>query len=228
MVSAPGLEDVRAMHYFDSLSDEEAALFAKELVAKSYLAREFVMVEGEPSKGFYLVRRGKARILRTAADGREQTYRLVAPGETFGEVPIFDGEASPATVEAIEPLDVVLVPSDSFIRLIKAHPGVSMALLRHFARRLRSFTELIEQISLQTVQSRIARYLYQLAREEGVRQDNGIVVPREITQQDLASLVGSVREVVSRTLKVMEEDGIVEVRRRDILIRDLDALYRML
>ena len=100
--------------------------------------------------------------------------------------------------------------------------------MRHFARRLRSFTELVEQISLQTVQNRIARYLYFAAREEGVQTKEGVLVPRSITQQDLASLVGSVREVVSRTLKVMEDDGLVEIRRKEFLVRDLDALRRIL
>jgi CRP/FNR family transcriptional regulator len=105
---------------------------------------------------------------------------------------------------------------------------VALPVLLHVAKRLRSFTELVEQISLQTVHARLARYLYQLAREEGVTRGNTIVVPREITQHDLASLVGSVREVVSRTLKVMEDDGVVTVHRREIEIHDLDALRAML
>lgn len=227
MARAGGIEDVRAIHYFESLSDDDARRFASELVVRNFGSREFVVVEGEPSAGFYLLCRGKARIFRTAADGREQTFRLVGAGDTFNEVPIFDGAPNPATVETIEPSEVILIPSESLVRTIRRQPEVGMALLRHFARRLRSFTELVEQISLQTVQGRLARYLYQLAREEGVRTEEGIVVPRTITQQDLASLVGSVREVVSRTLKVMSEDGIVEVRRKDIVIRDLKALRRL-
>jgi len=216
------------MPYFGSLTDDEARRFAPELVARGYRPREFVVIEGEPAAGFYFVRKGKTRIFRTGPDGREQTFRLAGAGDTFGEVPIFDGAPNPATVEALEPSEVLLVPSDAFVRLIHGHPAVAMELLRHFARMLRAFTGLVEQISLQTVQARLARYLYQLAREEGVRTPTGIVVPREITQQDLASLVGSVREVVSRTLKVMEEDGIVQVSRREIVIRDIEALNRLL
>jgi CRP/FNR family transcriptional regulator len=152
----------------------------------------------------------------------------VAAGDTFGEVPVMDGGPVPATVEALEPSEVVLVPAAAFRRLMEQKSAVSRALLEHFARRLRSFTEMIEAISLQTVQARLARYLYQLAREEGQREAGGILVPREITQQDLASLLGSVREVVSRTLKGMEDDGILEVRRKEILIRDLDELRRLI
>jgi CRP/FNR family transcriptional regulator len=228
MIRPPALADVRKMVYFDALNDEQVRLLTEQLSVRNYGSRECILVEGEPASGFFCLRTGKARIFRTAPDGREQTFRLVGAGDTFNEVPVFDGGPNPATVEAIEPCEVVLVPTVAFARVIREHPEVGMVMLGHFARRLRSFTELVEQISLQTVQGRLARYLYQLAREEGTRTPAGIVVPRVITQQDLASLLGSVREVVSRTLKVMEEDGIVEVRRKDILIRDLKALNQLL
>lgn len=228
MVHAPGLADVRLIEYFRPLADEDAAQVARRLIARRYGSREFIIVEGERPAGFYCLRSGKARIFRTAPDGREQTFRLVGPGDTFAEVPVFDEGPNPATVEAIEESEAILVPATVLSDVMREHPEVAMLFLEQFARRLRSFTELIEQISLQTVQGRLARYLYQLAREEGVRTPEGIVVPREITQQDLASLVGSVREVVSRTLKVMGEDGIVRVRKKDIVICDPVALSRLL
>jgi CRP-like cAMP-binding protein len=227
MARPVGIDDVRQISYCSSLDDEEARRFAGELVLRTYGARQVIIAEGARAPGFYVLRSGKARIFRTGPDGREQTMRLVIAGDTFGEVPVFDNGAAPATVEALEPSEVLLVPSPAFAALVERKPAVGLALLRHFAIRLRSFTELVEQISLQTVQCRLARYLYQLAREEGIPTGEGIVVPRELTQQDLASLVGSVREVVSRTLKVMEDDGLVEVRRKDIVIRDLVALQKL-
>lgn len=227
MARPVGLDDVRQVSYCSSLDDDEARRFAAELVLRTFGARQVIVAEGTRAPGFYVLRSGKARVYRTGPDGREQTMRLVASGDTFGEVPVFDGGPAPATVEALEPSEVLLVPSAALSALVERKPAVGMALLRHFAVRLRSFTELVEQISLQTVQCRLARYLYQLAREEGIPTAEGIVVPRELTQQDLASLVGSVREVVSRTLKVMEDDGLVEVRRKDILIRNLVALQKL-
>ncbi|MGK2964403.1 MAG: Crp/Fnr family transcriptional regulator [Tepidiformaceae bacterium] len=220
----PDTDDVRAIRYFETLSDESASRLAREWSVRAYGPRELVIRAGEPARGFYFMRHGKARILRTGADGREQTFRLAATGDTFGEVPVLDGAPNPATVETLEPSEIVFIPTESFLRAIQAHPEVAMPVIVHIARRLRSFTELVEQISLQTVHGRLARYLYQLASEEGVARDGSIVVPREITQQDLASLVGSVREVVSRTLKTMEEDGVVTIRRKEIEIHDLEAL----
>ncbi len=227
MIAPPCLDDVRMVPYFKSLTGPEMEAVAGVMVVRSFHAREIIVREGEPSNGFWLLRTGKARIFRTGTDGREQTFRLVAPGDTFGEVPVFDHAPNPATVEALEASEAILIPTRAMLVLIERYPQVAAEVLRHFAARIRAFTGLVEQISLQTVPGRIARYLYQLAREEGRPAPDGIVVPREITQQDLASLVGSVREVVSRSLRVMEEDGIVTVGRKEILIRDIAALQKL-
>jgi CRP-like cAMP-binding protein len=226
----PGLtpEDVRRIPHLSSLLPEEAARLAPELVVRNYAVRDLIAVEGEPCRGFFQLLEGRARLFRTGPEGREQILRLLHPGDTFGEVPVFDDGGNPATVEALEDCRVLLVPAATFRRVIESHPRVALDLLAHFARRLRSFTELVEQISLQTVQQRVARYLYTTAREEGVRSPEGILIQRTITQQDLAALVGSVREVVSRTMRVLEEDGLVEIRRKEILIRDLPGLGRLL
>lgn len=223
----PSLEDLRRMTYFAELPDAEAGHFAAQLSVRSYQPRDLVVVQGAPTSGFYFVRQGRARLFRTGIDGREQTLRLLASGDTFGEVPAVDGGPVPATIEALDPTEIVLIPADAFRELMFRHPEVAHALLRHFARRMRAFTEMVEAISLQTVQARLARYLYQLARVEGEPVEGGILVPREITQQDLASLLGSVREVVSRTLSSMEDDGILEVQRRQILVRDLARLQAL-
>lgn len=228
MTSPPTLDELRRVPYLQSLDPIEGERFARELLIRDYGPRALVMREGEPSRGSYLVRSGRVRIFRTAPDGREQILSLASAGDTFGEVPVFEGKPNPASVETLDTSELILFPAEAFRGLVRRNSQVALALLHHFARRLRSFTELIEQISLQTVQNRIARYLYFLASEEGVTTPEGVVVPRVITQQDLAALVGSVREVVSRTLKVMEDDGVVEVRRHEFVIRDMRALARLI
>ncbi len=222
-----GIQDVRAITYFAQLDDVAAERLARDMVCTRYAARDRIITEGKLAPGFYYLQEGKARIFRTGVDGREQSFRIVSSGDTFGEVPVFDARPNPASVEALSECDVILVPTSAVIATITRHPEVAVPLLIHFAKRLRSFTELVEQISLQTVPSRIARYLYQVAREEGVATEEGVVIARDITQQDLASLVGSVREVVSRSLRVMEDEGIILIRRKEMVVRDLAALREM-
>lgn len=227
MSSGATLADVRKVRHFNSLPNDAAERLADSLVVLDFGPREFILYEDEPTHGFYLLRAGKARIFRTGADGREQSFRLIGVGDTFGEVPVFDGAANPASVEALERCEVVLFPAAVVVDTVRHFPDVALALLLHFARRVRMFTEIVEQVSLQTVPARIARYLYQIAREEGAECPEGICVPRTITHRDLASLIGSVREVVSRSLKVMEEDGVIYVRRHEIIVRDIETLRRM-
>ena len=221
-------DEILAIPHLKGIPQDEATRLLRVIEVRSYAPRELIIAAEDPSRGFFVLRTGRARIFRSGPDGREQILRLLAPGDTFGEVPVFDGGDNPANVEAMEPAEALFVSTPVFLDVIARYPDVAFLMLRHFARRLRSFTELVEQISLQTVQNRIARYLYFTAREEGIQTAEGTVVPRTITQQDLAALVGSVREVVSRTLKVMEDDGLVEVRRKEFLVPDLDALRRML
>jgi CRP/FNR family transcriptional regulator len=221
-------EDVRRIDYFGSLNEAELQAVARVLPVEVVEPRGLIIVEGEAAKGFYLLRKGRARIFRTGPDGREQSLRIVAEGDTFAEVPVFDGGPNPASVEALTRCEAVLVPRSLLFPLMSDHPEIAVTLLDHFARRLRGFTELIEQLSLQTVDARLARYLYQLAREEGMQTESGTIVPRTITQQDLASLLGTVREVVSRTLKTMEEDGVVEVGRHEIVVLDMNRLRERL
>ncbi len=221
-------DDVLRVPHLASLERADAERLAPEFVVRSYPPRELVAREGEPCNGFFQLLSGRARLYRTGPEGREQIMRLLQPGDTFGEVAVFDRGTSPATVETLEESTVLLVPAALFRLIVELQPSVAMDLLQHFARRLRGFTELVEQISLQTVPQRVARYIYLTAREEGVETPEGVVVSRSITLQDMAALVGSVREVVSRTLHVFETEGIVEVRRKEILIRDMQALQRLL
>lgn len=227
MLGRATIDDVRKIPYFKALDGASAERLARDMVLLSFAPRARVIVEGEAAPGFYYLRSGRARIFRTGADGREQSFRIVSPGETFGEVPVFDAQPNPASVEALSDCEIILVPTKAVIDAVGRHPEVAVPLLIHFARRLRSFTELVEQISLQTVPSRIARYLYQVAREEGVSTEEGVVIARDITQQDLASLVGSVREVVSRSLKAMEDEGVIRIRRKEMVIVDLAALREL-
>lgn len=224
MAHPAALRAVRTIPYFASLTSQEAELFAAELPVRKFSARDLVFREGEAATGFYFLDAGKARIFHSGPEGREQAFRLVLPGDTFGEVPALDGEPSPANVEVLEPSEVVLIPTKALFALMEHRPQVAVRLLHHLARRLRLFTQLVEQIGQQTVRARLCRYLFQLAREEGAPAAGGILVQRTLTQQDLASLLGSVREVVSRTLKGLEDEGIVEVGRKTILIRNVDAL----
>ena len=220
--------EIRSMPYFAALTEEEAAAVAKNVLVEHFDAREVIAVEGEDAKGLYFIRSGTVRIYRLGRDGREQSLRLAQEGDTLAEVPVFDGGPMPANVEALKPSEVILIPTREIREVVRRHPEVSITLLGLFARRIRMFVELVEQLSLQTVETRLARYLFHLARVEGEDRDGVIVVKRDLTVQDLATLLGSVREVVARQLHALEEDGAIKVSRKEIAILDMEQLRQML
>ena len=110
MSGTASVEDVRAIRYFASLNDAEAEAVARGLPRLEFEPRSLVFAEGDEPRGFYLLRSGKARIFRTGPDGREQSLRIVSPGDTFAEVPVFDGGPNPASVEALTHCEVIQVP----------------------------------------------------------------------------------------------------------------------
>lgn len=220
--------EIRSMPYFAALTEEEAGAVAEDVLVQRFSPREAIVVAGEACKGLYFIRSGTVRVYRMGPDGREQALRLASKGDTFGEVPVFDGGTMPAHVEAIKECVVLLVPLRVLQNVVRRHPEVSIALLELFSRRIRMFVELVEQLSLQTVEARLARYLFQLARIEGVEQDGEIVVSRDLTVQDLSTLLGSVREVVARQLHALQEDGVIRVERKRIAILDMEHLHRLL
>jgi len=212
------------MPYFAALTEEEAEAVAADVLVQRFEPREAIAVAGEESKGLYFIRRGTVRLYRIGRDGREQALRLASAGDTFGEVPVFDGGPMPANAEALKESEVLLIPMWLLKRVVRRHPEVAIALLELFSRRIRMFVELVEQLSLQTVEARLARYLFQLARVDGVEQDGHVVVKRDLTVQDLSTLLGSVREVVARQLHALEEDGVIRVARKEITILDMELL----
>lgn len=221
-------EQLRAMPYFRDLPDLEASSFVKNAHSVSFRARERILTAGEPIPGFYLVLSGRVRVFRVGRDGREQTLRIVGPGETFAEVPIFLDGLAPAWVESLQRSNLALIPLAEFRRLLEQHPQVALTLARQFAGMIKHLTERVEQMGLQTVQARICQYLNQLAAEEGLPHEGGVVVPRELTQQDLATVVGSVREVVGRTLKSLQQDGVIRMERQRVVILDMERLSQLL
>jgi CRP/FNR family transcriptional regulator len=151
---------------------------------------------------------------------------ILQPLDTFNEVPVFDGGVNPATVETIEPSTVAVVPRETALALIGRSPHAALTLLASFAARLRGFTQLVEALAFDDVNRRLARFIAQLARTEGDVRPDGVVIARSLTVQDVAAMVGSVREVVTRGLAHLDREGLIHVSRDQIVVLDLDALER--
>jgi CRP-like cAMP-binding protein len=193
--------------YLQGLCERDLQRLAERCTEQRFERGRLVLQEGAPCPGLSFLVQGRVKIFRVSAEGREQILRVIGPGETFNEVPAFDGGPNPASVQAMEDAVIGTVPADELDRLIREHPRVARHLLRLFAARLRGFVELVTELSLYSVESRVARLL--LVSSEQAPELAGL----RITQQDMAAMVGTTREVAARALRVLETRG--AIRRTD-------------
>jgi CRP/FNR family transcriptional regulator len=192
----------------------------KIAVEKPLEKGEHIFSEGDPGSGFYIVVEGQIKIYKLSMEGKEHILHIFGPGEPFGEVPVFSGDVFPASAEAVQKSRVLFFPRDRFISLITEDPTLALNMLAVLSKRLRQFTVQIENLSLKEVPGRLAGYLLLLAEE----QQNTAEVTLHISKGHLASFLGTIPETLSRILKKMSEQGLIQVNGRKIEILDFEGL----
>ena len=209
---------------FASLSDSEMEFLSRRITPRNYSAGELVFGESEPCTGLYVVASGHVRIFKTSTNGREQVLSVDGPGSSVAELPVFDGGNYPASVAAVDNATLLFVSKQHFQELCLTHPQVALKVLRVVGARLRRLVGIIEELSFTTVRHRLAAVLLRLAQKEGERTANGIAITIPDNNQELASQIGTVRELVSRNLSRMQSEGLIEIDGRTVTIRDLKAI----
>jgi CRP/FNR family cyclic AMP-dependent transcriptional regulator len=185
-------------------------------------AGSMIQIEGERAEFMYVVVRGRVKIARISNQGREQVLNVIGPGGHFNTVPMFDGGPCPANAEALTDVALLALPRDPLLRVTEEHALLALALLREFTGRLRHLVNLVDELALHTVQGRLAGLL--LAQAEAA--ERGEAVP-PLTQAEMAARLGTVREMVARTLKSFEALGLISLERGTITIRDRAGLAKM-
>jgi CRP/FNR family transcriptional regulator, cyclic AMP receptor protein len=230
LIVAPRLDKYRQTlakaPIFSDLSESELEFLAGRVVMRGYSAGQIVFNEGEPCAGMFVVEAGHVRIFKSSASGREQVLSIDGAGSSVAELPVFDGGAYPASVAAVDDATLLFVSKQDFQALCLAHPQVALKVLRVIGARLRRLVGIIEELSFTTVRHRLAAYLLRLAQTAGTRQDQGVAVLLPASNQELASQIGTVRELVSRNLSRLQAEGLLQMEGRNLLIPDLKALEK--
>jgi CRP/FNR family transcriptional regulator len=209
---------------FSGLTESELNFVVQRAVPRRFSAGEIIFGEGEPCAGLYVVESGHIRIFKTSSGGREQVLSVDGPGSSVAELPVFDGGNYPASVAAIDDAILLFLSKQDFQALCLAHPQVALKVLRVVGARLRRLVGIIEELSFTTVRHRLASYLLRMVGQEGKRTGGEVEIELPASNQELASQIGTVRELVSRNLSRLQGEGIVQVDGRRVLILDLRAL----
>jgi len=185
----------------------------QKIAVKTHIGKgEPLFLDGDDCSGFYLIISGMIKIFKLSADGKEQILHFFGPGEPIGEVPVFSGQPFPANAQAMVKSNLIFFPRQAFVHLISGNPSLSLNMLAILSLRLHEFTVQIESLSLKEVPARLAAYLIYLANEQG--KENSVELT--ISKGQLASLLGTIPETLSRIFSKMTEQGFIKVHGRTI------------
>ena len=206
-----------AVDLFRELSASAREAMATILKCRTFQRGDVLFNEGEPGEGIWILNRGSVRLIKSDSEGRERLLKIVRPGDVFAEIVLFDGGDYPATAIAAATGCATVIYNRDAEELMRQNPELAWHFLRAFSRRLRDAYERMHIISGGDVVSNLAGLLLQLSREQGT-----LVI--SISQQDVADMLGTARETISRSLGVLADQGLVTVRRNRIEILDAEAL----
>jgi CRP/FNR family transcriptional regulator len=208
---------------FDGLAAAELEQIRKIAVDRFYDRGRTVFSEGDEGDGFYLVAGGRVKIYKLSPEGKEQILHIYGEGQPFGEVPVFAGKCFPASAQTLVKSHLLFFPRSKFVRLISENPSLAMNMLAVLSLRLRQFTVQVENLSLKEVPARLASYLMYLAKEQ---EAQGAVV-LDISKGQLASLLGTIPETLSRMFSRMSGSGLIEVDGKRIALLDVAGLKEL-
>jgi CRP/FNR family transcriptional regulator, dissimilatory nitrate respiration regulator len=223
---------LKTIPLFSGLSNPQLEKIQAIAIERPFNKGHLIFQEADAADGFYIVYTGKIKVFKLSIEGKEQILHIYGPGHTFGEVPVFEGKNFPASVMAIEDSRILFLPRDKFVNLITTTPALSMNMLADLSKRLRAFTIQIENLSLKEVPARLAAYILTLSQEKESELSESILnntpmVTLPISKAQLANLIGTTPETISRIFKKMVDAQLIEVRTKDIFIKSMEGLSEL-
>lgn len=206
--------------YFSGLESAGIESIREFVFEKAAERNEMILLEDEPADALYFVFSGAVKVFKTSPDGKEQILYIIRPGESLNDVASFDGKPNPVGAQAMGPVLLYGIGKSDLETVLRDYPAVAMNATKVLCDRIRHLMSLIEDLSFRHVIGRVAKILLEYAGDgTGSR-------PR-LTQQDMAAMAGTAREMVGRSLKVLEDEGTIKLDRHRILINDREALKEM-
>jgi len=211
---------------FLALDPEGAAALRASLKERSVTKGEIIFQEGEPGDRMYVILEGKVKLGQSSNDGRESLLAILGPGEMFGELSLFDPGQRTSTATALTDAVILALSNEQLRPWLAGRPEVAAALLQALARRLRRTNEAMADLVFSDVPGRVAKALMDLGEKFGEVTSEGLLVTHDMTQEELAQLVGASRETVNKALADFAQRGWIRLESRQVMILDVERLGR--
>ena len=214
------LNIISAIPLFNGLPEDQLSAIRQIAVEKKYSKGQTIFSEGDETKGLLVVVDGRIKIYKVSAEGKEQILHIIEAGQSFGEVTVFTGQQLPANAQALVKSRLLLFPRSAFVGLVTANPSLALNLLAIMSKKLRQFAAQIENLSLKEIPARLASYLVYLAGEQGSEN----VVTLNVSKGQLASLLGTIPETLSRIFAKLSGQDLIRVEGPKITLLDLQGI----
>ena len=208
---------------FDGVTAAQLVELAAIAIPQSYIKEESLFHRGESGRGFFIVQSGRIKVFKLSKDGREQILHIFGEFDHFAEVPVLDGKPYPASATAIEAATVLFFPRQPFLKLLQQQPDLAINLLKSFARHLRHFSNLVDNLTLREVPARLASYLLHLSQQTNSAE----TITLDLSKGQLAARLGTIPETLSRIFAKLKRQGILNVQGMQIQILDLEGLREL-
>jgi len=213
---------------FNKIDEKELAKISEISHLKNYKKDEDIFSEGEVGDALYILISGVVKVFTRSSDGRIKTLALLEKGDFLGEMAILDSEIRSANVSAVEDSEMLVISRKDFEASLTTNPQIAFKIMQTLCARLRDADKQIEALTFQNVSGRLAIALLDLAEKHGIQTEKGIKIDMELTHQELAEMVGTAREVISRILTDFRKTGSIEIEKHHITITDKEELKRTL
>jgi len=217
---------VRQAPLFRGLDDDSAASLRGTMSPVKISKGNTLFKEGDKGDRLYVVLEGKLKLGTASGDGRENLLSILGPGEMFGELSLFDPQPRTSTATAVTDARLLALSHDQVIGLITAHPRVALELLERLAQRLRRSNEVLADLVFADVPGRVAKAIIDLGARFGSQKEDGLHVNHDLTQEELAQLVGASRETVNKALADFASRGWVRLEPRAVVVMDYERLLK--
>jgi len=214
---------ISAIPLFNGLPEDQISAIKKIAVAKQFNRGELIFSDGDEGNGFFVIAEGRVKVFKVSTEGKEQILHIFGPGQPFGEVPVFTGQKFPANAQAIDKTRVLFFHRASFVDLISANPSLALNMLAIMSKKLRQFAVQIENLTLKEMPARLASYLIFLADE----QNTDDVVSLKISKGQLASILGTIPETLSRVFAKLSSRNLISVDGKKISLLDRGGLENL-
>jgi len=217
---------VKEAPLFAALNDDDVQALRATMSSVHLDRGDILFREGQRGDRLYVIVTGKIKLGRTSSDGRENLLSIQGPGEMFGELSLFDPGPRTATATAVAETELIGLANESLQEFLRERPAVALALLAALAKRLRKTNDSLSDLVFTDVPGRVAKALLDLSQRFGRSADDGVLVAHELTQEELAQLVGASRETVNKALADFASRGWIKLEARAVLLLDVDRLER--